>query len=73
MPRLIRFFLFVLLLPFMGISQVTVDYNYNGGMQTWVCPANVSQITVQCWGGGGGGGNSNNNVSFGGSGGGGGG
>jgi hypothetical protein len=72
MPRLIRFFLLVLLLPFLGISQVTVDYNYNGGWQTWVCPANVSQITVQCWGGGGGGGNSNNNFSFGGSGGGGG-
>lgn len=82
MPRLIRFFLFVLLLPFWGLSQlgplnnfpaspVIIDFS-SPGSQTWVCPANVSQITVQCWGGGGGGGNSANNFVNGGSGGGGG-
>lgn len=59
------------LLSFVGISQVTVDFT-SPGSQTWVCPANVNQITVQCWGGGGGGGNSNNNFVNGGSGGGGG-
>jgi len=52
-------------------AQTVVDFT-TPGTQIWVCPANVSQITVQCWGGGGGGGNSASNTINGGSGGGGG-
>ncbi len=52
-------------------AQVVIDFT-TPGIQTWVCPPNVSQITVQCWGGGGGGGNSPWNSNNGGSGGGGG-
>ena len=52
-------------------AQVVVDFT-TPGTQTWVCPPNVSQITIQCWGGGGGGGNSAFNSINGGSGGGGG-
>jgi hyaluronate lyase len=82
MQRLIRSLIFILLLPFWGLSQLgpiiylpasPVVINFTApGLQTWVCPANVTQITVQCWGGGGGGGNSANNFVNGGSGGGGG-
>jgi hypothetical protein len=71
MPRLIRSLIILLFLPFWGISQVTVDFT-SPGSQTWVCPANVTQIMVQCWGGGGGGGNSNYSQGSGGGGGGGG-
>lgn len=63
-------FLFVIIAEF-GSSQTVVNFS-SPGVQTWVCPPNVSQITVQCWGGGGGGGNSNNSQSYGGGGGGGG-
>jgi hypothetical protein len=82
MPRLIRSLIILLFLPFWGFSQLgpviylpasPVVINFTSpGLQTWVCPANVTQIMVQCWGGGGGGGNSANNFVNGGSGGGGG-
>ena len=82
MPRLIRSLIILLFLPFLGLSQLgpviylpasPVVINFTSpGLQTWVCPANVTQIMVQCWGGGGGGGNSANNFVNGGSGGGGG-
>ena len=52
-------------------SQTNQTYQFTGSY-TWVCPANVTSVTVQCWGGGGGGGNSNNNFVNGGQGGGGG-
>jgi hypothetical protein len=55
----------------LGLSQTVVNYP-NPGAQTWVCPANVDQVIVECWGGGGGGGNSANNAINGGCGGGGG-
>ena len=32
----------------------TVETFSTPGSFTWTCPANVSQITVECWGGGGG-------------------
>lgn len=49
---------------FNGSSQTTQTYQ-TAGSYTWVCPANVLQIRVQCWGGGKGGSQS----SYGGSGG----
>lgn len=64
-------FLFILFVPSLFFGQVVQDFN-TAGATTWICPANVTQITVLCWGGGGGGGNSNNNFVNGGSGGGGG-
>ena len=64
-------FLFILFVPSLFFGQVVQDFN-TAGATTWICPANVSQITVQCWGGGGGGGNSNYSQASGGGGGGGG-
>jgi hypothetical protein len=58
-------FLFFLNSSFLSFSQTVVDF-INSGNYTWTCPSNVSQITVQCWGGGG------NGISNGGPGGGGG-
>jgi hypothetical protein len=52
-------------------GQVVVNFS-TPGFQTWTCPVNVTQITVECWGAGGGAGNSANTSSNGGSGGGGG-
>ena len=49
-------FIFVL---FSGLSiSQTVETFSTPGSYTWVCPANVTQVRVQCWGAGGGGGNS---------------
>lgn len=52
-------------------GQIIETYNTPGTI-TWTCPANVTQVVVECWGGGGGGGNSANYIINGGSGGGGG-
>lgn len=52
-------------------GQITETFN-SPGTNTWLCPANVTEVVVECWGGGGGGGNSANNTINGGSGGGGG-
>jgi len=52
-------------------GQIIETYNTTGTI-TWTCPANVTQVIVECWGGGGGGGNSANNTINGGAGGGGG-
>ncbi len=50
----------------------TVETFSTPGSYTWVCPANVTELKVQCWGAGGGGGGSNNSTNYGGQGGGGG-
>jgi hypothetical protein len=52
-------------------AQTTETFQTSGSF-TWICPANVTSVTVQCWGGGGGGGSSNNSSTYGGHGGGGG-
>ncbi|HPF00186.1 MAG TPA: hypothetical protein PKY63_05930, partial [Bacteroidales bacterium] len=33
---------------------------------TWTCPAGVTSVTVECWGGGGGGGGTKNDYKYGG-------
>ena len=63
--------LFLLFSTFSSVAQTTETFQ-TAGSYTWVCPANVTSVTVQCWGGGGGGGNSNNSTANGGHGGGGG-
>lgn len=57
-------FLFCFISVF-SFSQTQLSYS-TPGLNTWTCPVNVSEITVQCWGGGG------NGISGGGPGGGGG-
>ena len=52
-------------------AQKIETFSTNGSY-TWICPANVTQVKVQCWGAGGGGGNSGNGTTNGGHGGGGG-
>jgi hypothetical protein len=49
--RSLILFLLVVIVQY-GFSQTVVNFT-SPGAQTWVCPPNVSQITVQCWGGGG--------------------
>lgn len=63
--------LFLLLNSNYSFGQIVETFSTPGSF-TWTCPANVSQITVECWGGGGGGGNSGNSTVNGGHGGGGG-
>ncbi len=65
--------IFIFPLSFVGIGQITETFLSSS---TWTCPAGVSSVTVQCWGGGGAGGgasglNSSNTRSTGGGGGGG--
>jgi hypothetical protein len=62
------FFLVFLILPFFGIAQTIVPFSSN---TTWTCPAGVTQITIEAWGGGGAGGPATGNPSAGGGGGGG--
>lgn len=57
-----------LLLSSRFVGQAPFVYTANG---TWVCPAGVTSITVECWGAGGGGGQRNTNNTTGGGGGGG--
>src|SRR5205809_2118880 len=49
-------------------SQTSQTFSTSG---TWTCPAGVTSITVECWGGGGAGGGATGNPSAGGGGGGG--
>ena len=63
--------LFLLLNSNYSFGQIVETFSTPGSF-TWTCPANVTQVVVDCWGGGGGGGNSANNTINGGSGGGGG-
>ena len=43
-------FLALLFLPLLGIAQTTVTFP---STTTWTCPAGVTQITIEAWGGGG--------------------
>ena len=55
MRNIFLLFIFVL---FSGLSiSQTVETFTTPGSYTWICPANVTQVRVQCWGAGGGGGN----------------
>jgi hypothetical protein len=47
---------FALLLFTMRLSAQTVFTDTTAGSGSWVCPAGVTSVTVECWGGGGGGG-----------------
>jgi subtilisin-like proprotein convertase family protein len=49
------FLLLFLLSASSSWGQITVPINTTGN-GTWTCPAGVTSITVECWGGGGGGG-----------------
>ena len=31
-------------------AQTTVAFSFTGNAQTWVVPANVSQVTIEAWG-----------------------
>ncbi len=53
------FLVFFSLILSTNIFTQTVETFATPGSYTWVCPANVTQVRVQCWGAGGGGGNSN--------------
>ena len=53
------FLVFFSLILSTNIFTQTVETFATPGTYTWVCPANVTQVRVQCWGAGGGGGNSN--------------
>ncbi len=59
------FFLTLLFLPLLGIAQTSVPFS---STTTWVCPAGVTQITIEAWGGGGAGGGATGNPSAGGGG-----
>jgi len=48
-------FVGIILATFAGNSLYAQTYNYTGGMQTYVVPAGVTTITVECWGAQGGG------------------
>ena len=68
-----RFLVAFLLLNLSNAYSQIVETFTTPGSFTWVCPANVTQVRVQCWGAGGGGGNSGfNSIIYGGQGGGGG-
>lgn len=57
-------FAFLGMLFFIGTPKVqaqTVDNFLNTGNQTWLCPAGVDFITVECWGAGGAGGGASGN------------
>lgn len=58
-------FFVLLFLPVLGISQTSVNFSSNS---TWICPAGVTQITIEAWGGGGAGGGATGNPSAGGGG-----
>jgi hypothetical protein len=58
-------FFVLLFLPILGISQTSVNFTSNS---TWICPAGVTQITIEAWGGGGAGGGATGNPSAGGGG-----
>ena len=71
--RSLFFVIIYIVLSISGVGQTTVTFLLSS---TWTCPADVSSVTVQCWGGGGAGGgasglNSSNTRSTGGGGGGG--
>ena len=66
--RFLCFVFFILYFQDTGISQTTDTYTTSG---TWVAPAGVTSVTVECWGAGGaGGGNTTNADGAGGGGGG---
>lgn len=68
----LKVFIFILSGIFFGFiakSQVSETYN-SAGTINWVCPAGVTSVTVECWGGGGGGADANNGIGGGGGGGG---
>lgn len=46
-------FLAFLFLPYLGFSQTSVTYTTT---TTWTCPAGVTEISIEAWGGGGAGG-----------------
>lgn len=54
-----------LFIPILGISQTTVTFS---STTTWTCPAGVTQITIEAWGGGGAGGGATGSPSAGGGG-----
>ncbi|HSN47284.1 MAG TPA: hypothetical protein VLR29_00855, partial [Flavobacterium sp.] len=62
--RAYLFFIF-LFLPLLGISQTSVTFTTTS---IWTCPAGITQITVEAWGGGGAGGGATGNPSAGGGG-----
>lgn len=60
-----------ILLSLVGFSQSTYTQNFTkSGSYKWICPNNVTSITVECYGGGGGGGGANSRGAGGGGGGG---
>jgi hypothetical protein len=70
---LVRVFLLVVGIGFFAnFYAQTVETFNTAGSNSWVCPAGITSVTVECWGAGGGGGNSNNSTGNGGGGGGGG-
>lgn len=52
-------FLFLIFISFSSFSQIQQTFS-TPGSYSWTCPVNVSEITVQCWGGGGNGTNAYN-------------
>lgn len=46
-------FLALIFLPFFGLAQTSITFP---ATTTWTCPAGVTQITIEAWGGGGAGG-----------------
>ena len=46
-------FLALVFLPFFGLAQTSITFP---ATTTWTCPAGVTQITIEAWGGGGAGG-----------------
>ena len=59
------FLVFLLFIPVFGIAQTTQTFP---STTTWICPAGITQITIEVWGGGGAGGGATGNPSAGGGG-----
>ena len=58
-------FLVLVFLPFIGSAQTSITFP---STTTWTCPAGVTQISIEAWGGGGAGGGATGNPSAGGGG-----
>jgi len=56
MKKILLVALSAFLLFSLRLSAQTVITDTTAGFKTWTCPAGVTTVTVECWGGGGGGG-----------------
>ncbi|MDD5150016.1 MAG: choice-of-anchor D domain-containing protein [Flavobacterium sp.] len=53
LTKKVYLFLVFIFIPFLGLAQTTATFSVTG---TWICPAGVTSVTVEAWGGGGAGG-----------------